>query len=230
LKLLLVDDHVMFRQGLEMLLADFEPHVDLVHAGSVAEATKALGGHTDIALILLDLGLPDGGGAAPLDLFRREYEHIPVVMLSSTDDPEIIMETIDHGAMGYVPKSLSAEVMRSALRMVLSGSVYLPPNVLTRSSRRHAAALLPRHSGEAAARGVVTPADLGLTPRQADVLRQILQGKSVKMIARALGMTENTAKTHVGSVLRALHVANRTQAVVVANEIGLVVSEPDVAD
>lgn len=219
MKLLLVDDHALFRQGLALLLRQIDAQLDIVHAGNVSQALSAVAQHPDLDLVLLDMALPDQPGMEALTRLHADREGLPVVVLSSVDDRDTVLAAIAAGAMGFIPKSSTSEVMFAALSVVLAGGVYLPPAALLATGGPLAPA--PAHARQAAGHEPMTPRELGLTPRQIDVLQQVLQGKSIKSIARALGMTENTVKTHVSAVLRALHVTTRTQAVVAAGRLGL---------
>jgi len=222
LKLLLADDHALFRQGLALLLRQIDAQLDIVHAGNVVQALSAVAQHPDLDLVLLDMALPDQPGMQALTKLHADREGLPVVALSSLDDRDTVLAAIAAGAMGFIPKSSTSEVMFAALSVVLAGGVYLPPAALL-ATGASGGPIAPVHASapKAAGHQPVTTRDLGLTPRQIDVLQQVLQGKSIKSIARALGMTENTVKTHVSAVLRALHVTTRTQAVVAAGRLGL---------
>jgi DNA-binding NarL/FixJ family response regulator len=146
---------------------------------------------------------------------------LPVVVLSSANDRASVAQALDQGAMGYIPKLSSNEVLVSALRLVLSGGIYIPPEILARwespPADRQAAAASGRDSPPQR-----TPADVGLSERQAQVLRLLLEGKSNKIICRELDLAESTVKNHVTLILKALNVTSRTQAVIAAARIGLV--------
>ena len=163
-------------------------------------------------------------GLEGLPVIRERFPEIPVVVLSTSDDQPTVRSAIDLGAMGFIPKNSSSEIMLSALRLVLAKGIYLPRNILTADTTPPPLSEV-RRSLPAAARDVagstVTPQDLGLTPRQADVLHLVLQGKPIKLICRDLGLAEGTVKAHVSAVLRALNVTTRTQAIVVASRLGL---------
>jgi DNA-binding NarL/FixJ family response regulator len=151
------------------------------------------------------------------------------VVVSSADDALTVRQSIDAGAMGFIPKSSSSEIMLNALRLVLAKGIYLPANVLLTESS--AVPLQPLRKGAVAATmqsgaSPLTPVDLGLTPRQAEVLYLILQGKPIKLISRELNVGEATIKGHVSAVLRALNVTTRTQAIVAAHRLGLVFEAP----
>jgi DNA-binding NarL/FixJ family response regulator len=226
-KILLVDDHQLFREGVALLLRRLTEDLDLLEAASCEQAFETCSQHDDIDVVLLDLNLngrPELGGLVD---FRERVPGIPVVVMSSTDDEPTVRRAIDLGAMGFIPKSSSSQVMLNALRLVLAKGIYLPPNILGRSAdsgtRRVPAAT--RYLDSTGNAGQITTNDLGLTPRQADVLRLVLQGKPIKLICRELALGEGTVKGHVSAVLRALNVTSRTQAIVAAHRLGLRLEE-----
>ncbi|MFT3779930.1 MAG: response regulator transcription factor [Ottowia sp.] len=213
MRILLVDDHALFRDGVALLLRELDPVVQVWHAANLDEALAALAGGAGIELILLDFILPGIHGLPALEALRERHPGVPVVMLSSQEDQITVLRAIQLGAMGFIPKSASSDQMFDALRTVLAHGIYVPPLSL-------AGIALPKP-----ARPRTSPAELGLTPRQTQVLRLILEGKPMKLIASELGLSHNTAKTHVSAVLRALAVTTRTQAIVAANRMGLVLGD-----
>jgi DNA-binding NarL/FixJ family response regulator len=223
MKVLLVDDHVLFREGLSLLLKDLMGDVESYEAGSVSEAMSQIDAHGSMDLILLDIGLPDMVGTEGVGLLREKYPDIPVVALSSSEDKATVLGALDRGAMGFVPKSASSSILTGALRLILAHGIYLPPSVFLndRSSTTAADTLERASPGEPEARKKKSPEELGLTPRQADVLFRILQGKPAKVISRELNLSASTIKTHTSAVLRALNVTTRTQAIVAAGRLGL---------
>jgi DNA-binding NarL/FixJ family response regulator len=214
MKILVVDDHPLILEALHHVLRQLASQVSVFDARNGADAKALLAAHADAGLLLLDLGLPGVDGFTLLADVRQAHPDIPVVVLSGSDDREDIVRAIDLGAMGYIPKRSSNDIMLQALRLVLSGGVYLPPNAL---ALRDEAPPQPRNASAAR----TTPQDLGLTSRQAQVLALILQGKPNKDICRELNLAEGTVKIHVAAILRALNVASRTQAVIEASRLGL---------
>lgn len=210
MKILLVDDHILFREGMALLLQPLASPMTIVDAGSTEEALLRLDEHPDTQLVVMDLGLPGMPGLGGIALIRERHPNVPVVALSSADDKATVLQALDAGAMGFVPKSSTAPVMLAALRLILSSGIYLPPSVFLNSE---GTTPLPAGSRR--------PTDLGLTARQADVLQLILQGKPAKLICRELGLSAGTVKSHTSAVLRALNVTTRTQAVVAAGRLGL---------
>jgi len=217
LKILVVDDHALIREALREVLKALDKEIVLLEAQTCAEALELTRRHGDTSLILLDLALPGVDGFEALRQLREEFPGIPVVVLSATEQAETVMRAIDGGAMGYIPKTSSSQLLLNALRLVLSGGIYLPPEVL-----RKERAIAP-----AAPQAAVSPAQLrhpreiGLTERQSQVLALVVQGKPNKLICRELSLAEGTVKIHVTAILKALGVANRTQAVITVSKLGL---------
>lgn len=205
MKCLLVDDHSLIRDALALLIAMQHPQVDLRHAVRLADAVQLLAAEPDIDLVLLDLYLADSSG---IDTLRRLREAAPsarVVVLSADDRSETVLAALDAGAAGFIPKTTESNVLRTAIAAVLEGGIYLPAIGL-----------------DGAAPSPPPPADsLGLTPRQVDVLRMLVDGRSNKSIARALDLAPSTVKTHIEAIFQRLHVSSRTQAVVAAARLGL---------
>jgi DNA-binding NarL/FixJ family response regulator len=221
MKILLVDDHVLFREGIALLLRTLVADDSLYQAGTCDEALTILAQDPGIELVLMDINLAGASGIDAIALIRTGYPLIPVVGLSSADDKQTILEAIDAGAMGFIPKSASSAVLFAALQLVLSKGIYIPPEVFLRD-RGAPGAVVPRAAAEKVASfDHARPADLGLTPRQSEVLYLILQGKSAKAICRDLSLSSSTVKIHTSAALRALNVTTRTQAVIAAGRMGL---------
>lgn len=215
MKILLVDDHALLREGVALLLQRLEPNIQVVEAKTCQEALSALDANPDCDLVLLDLGLPDVSGLDAIPLMQGRHAGTPVVVLSASEEKETVLRALDCGAMGFIPKTSTSDIMLSALKLVLSKGIYLPPTVFLGEGRMSApspTSTAPSHK---------TPNDLGLTERQAEVLYLLLQGKSSKLICRELDLSMSTVKAHISAVLRALNVTTRTQAVVAAGRLGL---------
>ena len=220
MKILIVDDHPLIREALRYVLGALHRGIVLLEAQNGAESLSLADQNPDIDLILLDLGLPDIDGFDALSQLRERYPAIPVVVLSASESPDIVTRAIDAGAMGFIPKTSSNQMLLNALRLVLAGGVYLPFEVL--DPQPGATARTPDHGEEARNRPAArTPRDIGLTARQADVLGLLVQGKPNKLISRELNLAEGTVKIHVTAILRTLNVCNRTQAVIAVGKLGL---------
>ena len=231
MKILVVDDHPMMADALRLALLTLERAAEVVCVGDLASALAASADDAGFNLALLDLGLPDCAGPDGLARLREERPYLPVVVVSGTSDPDTIVSALDLGAMGFIPKTSSREVILSAVRLVASGGIFVPVEALKARSTRTAAsdaatAPLPGARTPAASGGAtLTPAGLGLTPRQGDVLSLVLKGLPNKLIARKLDIAEGTVKAHVSAVLQALNVNTRTQALIAATRLGLRLEE-----
>lgn len=212
MKILVVDDHPLIRAAVRNVLTQLEADVEVHEAQDCPAALALVEMHPDLTLVLLDLHLPGMGGLDALTILRERYPEIPAVVLSAADDRESVLQALDRGAMGFIPKSSSNAVMVSALRLVLSGGVYLPPEVLAAPGAQAA---------DTPAVSAPCPVTLGLTERQAQVLGLMVQGKPNKLICRELGLAERTVKVHITAIFKALKVSNRTQAVVAAGRLGI---------
>lgn len=218
MKILAVDDHPLIRHALRDILKQLDPDTELFDAQSAGEAMLVADQHPDLDLVLLDLTLPDVSGIAALTMLREAHPNTPVVMLSATEDYDVVMNALDCGAMGFIPKTSRNEVLLAALRLVLSGGIYLPSAVIaSHLATAHLGPGMPT-AGTVHAK---TPAEIGLTERQTQVLALLLQGKPNKTICRLLKLAEGTVKVHITAILRTLNVRNRTEAVVAVSRLGL---------
>jgi len=198
MRVLVVDDHPLILEALTQLLPQLTPGTEVSVARDRAEAEAALDDDPDIALVLLDLALPGTRGLDFLADMKLDYPGVPVVVLSATHDRATVTAALAAGARGFIPKTANATALLDALQRVTEGSVYLPTDV----------------TAELEADGVrLSPDELGLTSRQADVLKLLVQGKPNKLICRDLRLSEGTVKVHVSAILKALRVHTRTQAV-----------------
>lgn len=218
MNILLIDDHALFREGLSLLLRAALKDVHTIEAGSCEHAFEQLRANAAIDLILLDLGLPGMSGFDGLRQLRHDYPEIPVVVLSSNEDRDSVLRALDAGAMGFVPKSSTSGVLEGAVKVILAKGIYLPATIFLAEP----GGAEPRPpAASPATRPSITCAQLGLTPRQGDVLQLVLQGKPSKTICRDLNLSLSTVKTHTSAALRALNVTTRTQAVIAAGKRGL---------
>ncbi len=220
MKVLLVDDHPLILSALQAMIQELDPDVRVTAVGSAAAARAALAADADFDLVLLDLQLGDASGFDVLVEMRKAHPALPVVVISASDRASDVIQAIDLGAMGFVPKRASNDTLVDALRLVMAGGIYVPAMHLGGSQGPGSRAPVAIPVAESATYQV-TPSfeELGLTPRQADVLTQLLQGKPNKEIARRLGLSVETVKDHVQAVLRALGVSSRTQAVLAVSQM-----------
>jgi DNA-binding NarL/FixJ family response regulator len=214
MKFLVVDDHALIREAMRGVLKELCGEAIVIEAASAGQAADTIGQHPDLALILLDRQLPDRDGVEMLRELRERDPAISVVMLSAFSDRDNVVKALDNGALGFIPKTDSRDVLLGALRLILAGGTYIPPGVLARGP-----AAAPALSN-APPRRRLSPAELGLTERQVDVLALMMQGKSNKHICRELDLAEPTVKNHVSAILKALEVSNRTEAVLAVAALG----------
>jgi DNA-binding NarL/FixJ family response regulator len=211
MKVLLIDDHVLIREALRGVIKQLEEDATIFEAADCRQAIRLIQQNPDLQLVVLDLNLPDRDGFSVLADLRESHPAISLVVLSAFNDRENVVRALDLGALGFIPKSASRDVMVQALRLVFAGGIYIPPEALARKEAKEQTPAQMRP---------VSPADLGLTERQLDVLALMMQGKSNKVISRTLDVAEPTVKHHVTAVLKALKVANRTEAVVAVGSLG----------
>jgi len=215
LKVLVVDDHPLIRQALHVVLKQLDADLQVLEAANCPDALALAEANGDLDLVLLDIHLPGVSGLDALQSFRERVPAVPVVVISASEDPDDVTRALDSGAMGYIPKTQSSQVMISALRLVLAGGVYLPSEMMRRSP---AAIGSRQHNPAQSSTGY---RDIGLTERQAQVLALLIQGKPNKLICRDLDLAEGTVKIHITAILKALKVSNRTQAVIEVSRLGL---------
>ncbi len=221
MRILVADDHELFLKGLELVLRDLEPGVELVFAKNYTEIFSILDHDKNFNLILTDLAMP---GANWLEAVKKMHEimpETPIIILSAVFDREIVQKTMDLGAAGYIPKTSSNAVIISAVNLVLSGGMYIPPELLNHTEKTEAFDLLKQVENISSDENIDEKIKI-LTPRQIDVIKQISEGKSNKQIAYELGLTEGTVKLHVTAILKLLNVYNRTGAVMEARRLGLI--------
>ena len=212
MKLLVVDDHPVLREGLTALLKQMGPDTIVLEAGDAAQGLELVAQQTDIDVVILDIAMPGMNGLQAIAGFGRARPELPVIVLSSSEDAQDARKALAQGALGYVPKSASQHTLISAIRLVLNGEIYVPPMIL----RETAPARSANRRGEADA---ATPV---LTDRQIEVLRQLSEGRPNKTIAYELGLSEKTVKAHITAIFKALNAVNRTQAAAIGRESGFI--------
>lgn len=215
MKVLVVDDHPLIREALRVVLTQLDADLAVLEAGNVHDALDLAGSNADLDIVLLDIHLPGVSGLDAVRSFRERVPAVPVVVISASEDPADITRALDSGAMGFIPKSQSSQVMIGALRLVLAGGVYLPPEMVRRTVPSGTSIAPPAAPAGTGYR------DIGLTERQAQVLALLVQGKPNKLICRDLDLAEGTVKIHITAILKALKVSNRTQAVIEVSRLGL---------
>ncbi len=206
LKLLVVEDHALVREGLVRLLGQIEQGAVVKESADLEAALNLLDEEGEFDLLLLDLALPGVDGFAGLDILRRRYPGMPVAVVSAFNDGPTIRRVLNLGASGFIPKAFSGEALLSAVREVLDGNIFKP--VCQQSSRIDDEMPLPPSKIS------VKPDEIGLTDRQAQVLALMVRGMSNRDIADQLDLSEGTVKIHATAVFKTLGVTSRTQALV----------------
>ena len=205
-RLVIADDHPLFRGALREAVTGLFERVDIAEAGTFNEVAELLERGGDVDLVLLDLTMPGVRGFSGLMYLRAQYPGVPVIVVSANDDPAAIRRCMEFGASGFIPKTLGTEAMRGAIQRILSGGVWTPPDVdLSAGSDAETAALMARMAT--------------LTPQQVRVLMMLSEGLLNKQIAYQLSVSEATVKAHVSAILQKLGVESRTQAVIAAAKI-----------
>src|SRR3954447_8483967 len=205
-RLVIADDHPLFRGALREAVTGLIEHAEIAEAGSFDDAAVLLDKGSDVDLVLLDLAMPGVRGFSGLMYLRAQYPSVPVVVVSANDDPAVIRRCMEFGASGFIPKTLGVEAMRVAIARVLEGGVWTPPDVdLKAGTDAETADLIARLAT--------------LTPQQVRVLMMLSEGLLNKQIAYNLSVSEATVKAHVSAILQKLGVESRTQAVIAAAKI-----------
>ena len=213
MKILLADDHALFREGMHHVLRQLDGQIDILDAGSFHEALDLARNNPDLDLALLDLKMPGSDGAASVKRFHAHHPDVLIVVISGADQRDDIVGVMNSGASGFISKASNSKEMIRALCMVLEGGTYLPPQLLQQ-------AVASLDNGRRDGRNWRTN-KLGLTPRQLEMLQYLDKGLPNKDIAEASGLAEGTVKVHVAALFQALRVNNRVEAVQTGRSLGL---------
>lgn len=224
MNVLLIDDHFCAREGVACLLKQIIPELQVFEADNFDDGLL-LARDTPLNLVLLDVQLPGKDGLAGLVELKEAFPDLCVVMFSGLDDRELVFEALRLGAMGFIVKTVSRQAFVEALRDVLSGKVYLPASAVGPQP-----VLPPAKDVISEIRPISDPASLGLTPREFEVLRWLVQGKCNKVIARELGIEEQTVRNHLRPIFQKFGVARRSELLVKVFEQGIVFGKPGVGN
>jgi DNA-binding NarL/FixJ family response regulator len=204
--ILLVDDHPIIHETLGAVVRSVLPqaqfHAESDLAGGLARARQL----KNLELVLLDLGLPGCAGLEALIRFRKTLPRARIAIISATEDHDSVRAALDAGAVGYVPKTSSPKVLADALKLIVHGGTYIPPQA---------------GEGEAPPKKEPKLSDFGITDRQADVLRLVIKGLTNAEFARELSIAENTVKQHAHAAYRALGVNSRTEVLIEFARLGI---------
>lgn len=211
--IVIADDHPLFRGALRQALGGFLEDATVVEAGGLDELVAVLAREPSVDLVLLDLTMPGVQGYSGLIYLRAQHPDIPVVIVSANEDPVVIRRAIGFGASGFVPKSLDIGAIGEAIRAVLAGDAWTPPDVDLHAREDDEAVEISRRLAT-------------LTPQQVRVLMMLSEGLLNKQIAYELSVSEATVKAHVSAILQKLGVESRTQAVIAASKVGATAKAP----
>lgn len=210
MKILLADDHPLFREGVKHVLMLLGDEVSIVDAHDYPSLFAEAAAHPDLDLVLADLYMPGMGGHEGIAEFRNQFPDTPLVIMTASESRADARRALASGALGYVLKSSPSQGMLDALIRVLDGGIYVPPLLEGDEQPDDPVSLMPLSSQ-----------GIRLTHRQLEVLKLLLQGRPNKIIARELDLSEGTVKIHVAAIFKALGVTNRTEAAVAAQRFGL---------
>lgn len=214
MKVLIADDHALFRDGLSLHLEQIDPQAVIFQAGNFSQAMKIIDDEKKLDLIIIDLDMPDMNWEEALREIREKTSGARLVIISATEDSRSIRKSMEYGISGYIPKRSDTKVLTGALKLILDGGTYLPPSVL--DTGHISSGYNPNKTGGFYAKSKT------LTNRQSQVLELVAQGMSNKQIAYEIGVSEATVKLHINALLRAVGATNRTQAVITAQKMGLI--------
>ena len=209
MKILIADDHALFRDGLSLHLEKMAPKAVILQAANFSQAVKIAQSTSDLTLIIIDLDMPDMDWTEGLQTLKDVAPQVGVVIVSASEDPKNVKKALLMGVSGYIPKQSDTKVLTSALRLVLDGGTYLPPSLVEHATKNIS------HDASVKLNKI-------LTPRQAEVLSYVAEGMSNKQIAYKMSVSEATVKLHINALLRAVGATNRTQAVILAQKKGLI--------
>ena len=226
MKILLADDHALIRSGLRIELVALAAEIEFVEAWDAASLRERFAQHRDLDLALVDLSMPGMNGSDTIAAMRADFPLVPLVVVSGNEGAASVQSALRAGASGFIPKSAVAQLVLPAIRLVLAGGQYLPPQSLGIAQAPVVGALPANGIGTGAASMNATP-NVGarpharghsgrlqaLSPRQREVFGLLAKGLSNKMIARELNISEGTVKSHVATIFDVLQVHNRVSAV-----------------
>lgn len=207
MKILIADDHALFRDGLSLHIEKLYPKAVILQSANFSQAVKIVQTTPDLDLLIIDLDMPDMDWTDGIRTLQEAAPQTGIAIISATEDTRNIKKALEMGISGYIPKSSDTKVITSAIHLILEGGTYLPPSVMEQTSQ------IADTSSKSAKL---------LTPRQSEVLSYVAEGMSNKQIAYKMNVSEATVKLHINALLRAIGATNRTQAVIIAQKRGLI--------
>jgi DNA-binding NarL/FixJ family response regulator len=233
MRVLIVDDHELFRAGLALLLRELYPGIELLHASTLSQGLHHARSEL-LNIVFLDLDLPDGHGCEALAELKESRPSLPVIVISADESMETISRCIELRAMGYVPKSSPPEALHAAISAVLVGGVFLPASSIARF--RHdigtseTPANEPGHERPGGSSEISNAAGLGLTPREFETLTWLVRGLPSKAIALKMGLEDVTVRKYVSHLLAHFNLRRRTELIVMLADRGIKLGVPPVTD
>jgi len=219
MKIMLVDDHSLFREGLRYVLQQVPDVDEVIEGENYYDALLLAERHPELELAILDLHMPGSEGPGSIRFFHRRFPHIPVMVISAEDDRSVIGRVLNAGALGYLCKTASVPVLMNAVEQVLAGDIYVPPQMSSGLSLSVNENIIEDLQPDGRRRYTN---EFGLTARQMDVLKFIAQGLSNREISEKMGLAEGTIKIHVSGIFHALRVKSRLEAARIAEQVGLI--------
>ncbi len=213
MRIIVADDHALVRGGVGILIKIIHPNTELIECNNLEKTLKALDEPEPVDLLLLDLLMPGMELLKSVKHICSTWPDVPVIVISVREDMQTIREALRSGAMGYIPKTSSPDVTMNAIRLVLSGGIYVPPNALQLGSITNSSEDSLRGSSVTAAADGGPKNAYGVTPRQVEVISLIAEGRSNKEIAAELDLTPGTVKVHLSRIYKMLGAKNRTEAI-----------------
>lgn len=207
MKILIADDHALFRDGLSLHIEKLYPKAVILQSANFSQAVKIVQTTPDLDLLIIDLDMPDMDWTDGIRTLQEVAPQTGIAIISATEDVRNIKKALEMGISGYIPKSSDTKVITSAIHLILEGGTYLPPSVMEQTS----------HIADTSSKSAKL-----LTPRQSEVLSYVAEGMSNKQIAYKMSVSEATVKLHINALLRAIGATNRTQAVIIAQKRGLI--------
>ncbi len=209
MEVLIADDHELVRKGLRLLVQRIESNSIIFEAGTFTELKREINKQHNWELLIIDISMPGSNQLQGIEVALSNSSQAPVVVISGSEESDIIRETLKLGAKGFLPKSSSADIMEQAIKLVMAGGRYIPDSALDITLEDYVCSKNKSHDS------LNIP---GLTKRQNDVALLLTKGKANKEIGRDLDISEATVRTHMTAIFKILEVNNRTQAVLAINQ------------
>ena len=210
MEVLIADDHELVRKGLRLLVQRVESNSIIFEAGNFTELKKEINKQHNWALLIIDISMPGSNQLQGIEIALSNSSQAPVMVISGSEEPDVIREALKLGVKGFLTKSSSADIMEQAIKLVMAGGKYIPDSALDFTHENHVCNKNQNHNFLNIS---------GLTKRQSDVALLLTKGKANKEIGRDLDISEATVRTHMTAIFKIFEVNNRTQAVLAINQL-----------